>query len=96
MIEGSAYYRVPRIFPLGDCSYRKTVRHLGREILEAMDGHIDHAREERLLNFLRKQTLAAGLRQRSRLKMISGCLNNLNAGLNAKTAKLSGNEPRLP
>jgi hypothetical protein len=63
---------IPSILPLQGASQDDPQRKLGFQILQTMDGAIDAAIQQRLVNFLREQALAADIRQRTVLHRIAG------------------------
>ena len=54
---------VTRIFPREDTREDNAVRQLGLEVLEAVNSAVDAVVEQRLVDFLGKQSLAADVRQ---------------------------------
>ena len=69
-----------------------------RQILEAMNGHVGRARQQRPLDFLGKNPLATDLRQRPVRRLIAGRFDfdNLDGSRRGQGAQQVGHEVGLP
>ena len=68
---------VPRIFTLGDRGDGESGGDRGRQILQAVNREQNLPLDQRLLQFLREQTLGAAFGERSRLHLVAGRLDDL-------------------
>src|SRR5438309_8187038 len=66
---------VPRIFTFWDGAKNNPAGKLERHVLHAVDSEIDAVIQERLVDFLREQSLSANLRQRHIENLVTGRLD---------------------
>src|SRR6185503_14101254 len=88
--------RVPGVLPRKRRRDRESVRQDRRHVLRAVDGEIDLACQQRVLDFLDEESLATDLRQRRILKPIAASLDDDRLGRHTRLLEQRGHRLRLP
>ena len=87
---------VARIFAFGNGGQHQAFGQFGGQILQAVDGEIGAAVEQRFFDFLGEETLGADLGQRHVGDLVAGGLDDLDAALVAGGGELRGHPAGLP